>query len=134
MEEIKVGEYVRTNDGIIKKIKEINTNIVTVGHGMQEIEYHCKFDIGNIIFAETYRELEEKINKVIKKKSFDIIDLIEKDDFVNNCRVYEVEERGITVYQKVEDSSIDYNWITKDEIQTILTHEQYENNVYRIGE
>ena len=133
MEKIKVEEYVRTNDGIIKKIKEINTNIVTVGHGMQEIEYYCKFDIGNIIFAETYRELEEKINKVIKKKSFDITDLVEKDDYINGCRVYEVEEKGITVYQKVEDSSVDYNWIAKDEIETIWTKEQLKTIEYNVN-
>ena len=133
MKEIQIGEYVRTNDGIIKKIKEINTNIVTVGHGMQEIEYYCKFDIGNIIFAETYRELEEKINKVIKKKSFDITDLIEKDDYINGCRAYEVEEKGITVYQKVEDSSVDYNWIAKDEIETIWTKEQLKTIEYNVN-
>lgn len=133
MKEIQVEEYVRTNDGIIKKIKEINTNIVTVGHGMQEIEYYCKFDIGNIIFAETYRELEEKINKVIKKKSFDITDLVEKDDYINGCRVYEVEEKGITVYQKVEDSSVDYNWIAKDEVETIWTKEQLKTIEYNVN-
>lgn len=107
MGEIQVGEYVRTKYGIAKIIENSTEEF-------EEVNYIMK---GEIV-----------------KHSKDITDLIEKDDFVNGCRVYEVEERGITVYQKVGDSSIDYNWITKDEIQTILTHEQYENNVYRIGE
>ena len=117
MEEIEVGEYVRTIHGEISKLLYKTKN----DNGL----YRYVFDnhIGMSI-----------LKFYIKKHSKDITDLIEKDDYINGCRVYEVEERGITVYQKVGDSSIDYNWITKDEIQTILTHEQYENNVYRIGE
>lgn len=51
--------------------------------------------------------------------SSNIIDLIEVGDYVNGCRVYAVEERGVTVCQKVEHSDVDYNWITIDEIKTI---------------
>lgn len=118
MEEIQVEEYIRTSYGIIDKI--IN----------RDDENHFLDGENGIII-----DLEDRIGTPISdivKHSKNITDLIEKDDFVNGCRVYEVEEKGITVYQKVENSNIDYNWIAKDEIETILTKEQFENNCYTI--
>lgn len=120
MEEIKVGEYVRINNDFrlialgIGKVIKINKDSIYV-----KMNFELPF---------TFKK------ENIAKHSFNKSDLIEKDDYVNGCKVYKVEEKGIIVYQKVENSSIDFNWITKDEIQTILTHEQYENNCYRIGE
>ena len=131
MEEIKDGEYIRTKNGIIAKVDAI----YEYGKRKKYKRYFTKkneeFNEGTLIKEHLIYDTRQKY---ILKHSKDITDLIEKDDFVNGCRVYEVEERGITVYQKVGDLSIDYNWIIKDEIQTILTHEQYENNCYRIGE
>lgn len=120
MGEIQVGEYVRINNDFrlialgIGKVVKINKDSIYVKN--------------NFELPFTFKK------ENIAKHSFNNIDLIEKDDYINGCRVYEVEKNGITVYQKVENSSIDYNWIAKDEIKTILTHEQYENNCYRIGE
>lgn len=117
MEEIQVGEYCRTLSGIFKFTKET--------------ESIYAFERNGKIFRIVK---PDNLNKYVIKHSKNIIDLIEKDDYINGCRVYEIEEKGITVYQKVENSNIDYNWIAKDEIETILTHEQYKNNCYRIGE
>lgn len=72
-------------------------------------------------------------NKIVKH-SKNIIDLIEEDDFVNGCKVYENHKTYLTVYQKVKNSEVDYNYINHDEIKTILTHEQYEQNAYRLEE
>lgn len=122
---IEVGEYVRV-DGQIGKIIDICDCEQCKERGYLEpiIDNH------NIYI--TIYDKQHDFHGI--KHSKDITDLIEKNDFINGCRVYEVEEKGITVYQKVEHSSIDYNWITADEIKTILTKEQYEANCYKVKE
>ena len=106
--EIKVGDYCRTSAGKIFKCSEIV--------------------LGNIPKDEN----KTMIVQYIVKHSPNLIDLIQKDDFVNKCRVYEVEEKGITVYQTVENSATDYNWISFDEIQEIVTKEMMESISYKV--
>lgn len=124
MEELKVGEYGRTNLG--------NIIIFAWLENMEGKKYEDKVILikNNRIVNEFY--YFEK-NEYIVKHSKDITELIEKDDYVNGCRVYEVEEKGITVYQKVKNSSIDYNWITKDEIEIIWTKEQLKSIEYKVN-
>ena len=115
MEELQIGEYIRTPYHKIEKIEKITKEngwtCITTNKDAYELQWL-------------------KDNKV--KHSKNIIDLIEKDDYVNGCRVYEVEEKGITVYQKVEDSSTDYNYIPKDEIKIIWTKEQLKTIEYNV--
>lgn len=119
MEEIQVGTYVRFYDGNIDKIISI-TDTMTEN---KLIGFKKKNTlISNVGFKHR-----------IKKYSKDITDLIEKDDYVNGCRVYEVEEKGITVYQKVEDSTTDFNWIAKNEVERIWTKEQLKYIEYNIN-
>lgn len=77
-------------------------------------------------------DMENYIQNKIVKHSFNIIDLIEKDDYINGCRVYEVEEQGVTTYQQTECSDIDYNWIHKSEIKDIVTKEQFNFIKYEV--
>ena len=71
MSEIKVGEWIRTKNGQIDTFEETDENYMFA---------RCK--------KKTYWKLD------IVNHSKDIIDLIQKDDYVNGCRVYEVEEKG----------------------------------------
>ena len=77
MSEIKIGEYVRTKDGRIEKVKEINKyGVVT------------KYDNNDDTFSTEvnwYTESGREINKEdILEHSFKIIDLLYKGDYVNN--------------------------------------------------
>ena len=119
MEEIQIGEYVRTNDGKIGKLIRIERD---------DIDISLKW----YVFDD--RKNERYINKpYIVKHSKNIIDLIEVGDIVNKLEVYEIGES--------EDGR---KWIHtfighlyyEEELRTatILTHEQYENDCYRIGE
>ena len=112
--EIKVNDYVRLKDGTIAKvikIKNQNTDI---------FNWYClDNDMGTM-------------DRSIVKHSSNLKDMIQKDDFVNKCRVYEVEEKGITVYQTVENSATDYNWISFDEIEEIVTKEMMEFISYKV--
>ena len=77
MEDIKVGELVRTKKGKITRIIKIGTHCVTVGHGIQEFQPYCKFENYHYIYADNKKELYNKINTYITKHSFNLIDLIE---------------------------------------------------------
>lgn len=134
MEEIKIGEYIRTKIGTIKKIIKIDEHLVTVGHGMQDWHYYCKFDKGNKLFAETYEELQQKLQEVIKTHSFNLIDLIEVGDFVNEKKI-----TCITSYQGEKELVYEENtgggiccYIRLKDIKSIVTKEQFENMEYRI--
>lgn len=104
MEEIKVGEYVRDNKGYIR---EINSDF--------QLKYLKKIIEGN----------------EIKKHSKNKTDIVELYDYVNYFPVidiitYENGKKNIKLFTgKILENK---------DIETILTHEQYENNCYRIGE
>ena len=119
--EIEVGEYVRTNKGIISKINS--------GVDIDMVEFENAI-IGDVV-----------------KHSKNIIDLIEVGDIVNGCKVgticYEKKE-GVehTINFELENGQV-YSWKEKFgeethdfqlKIETILTHEQYEQNCYKVGE
>lgn len=118
MEEIEVGEYVRTKNGYIIKINE-ETIIFNVGYKEQYV------DMESTIYGLPYEE-------EITKHSKNIIDLIEVGDFVNGELVREPidKENGYNSdYTGLQQFLIAYG-----KIKTILTHEQYENNCYRLEE
>lgn len=115
MEEIKVGDYVRTIYGEIAKITQVHPRIKGIKRKAQ----------GLIDF------------NLIKKHSKNIIDLIEVGDYVNGYRVENViNEEPCPSGKCVDiDSSKDSSECTlwKNDIQTILTKEQYSTNCYKVG-
>lgn len=115
MEEIKVGEYVITNKGLIRKVKTIYGE----EDGKQRTFYHEKQVLinGNINILD------------IVKHSPNIIDLIEKDDYVNGEKVINID-RVDSEYGIVKCSNGNHYW--NYEIKTILTKEQYKENCYEV--
>ena len=108
MEKLEVGEYVRTKDGIIAKVK----NIICKGYPIKSLE-------GCIILDN---ENESIVNQKEVKHSKNIIDLIEVGDFVNN----EYMSHSVDIYVRfIRD---------KNKIKTILTKEQYMQNCYKLEE
>lgn len=112
MDEIKVGEYVRTKNGKIAKV--INNN----------------YYISEYLGCE--KGIVDKEN--ILKHSSNIIDLIEEGDFVNGVLVTGKESTLLYTDIKGIDHSGYHIVISQygDGIKTILTHEQYERNCYRL--
>ena len=115
---IEVGEYIRTRKGITK-IKKTSKECSLCENGL-------------IVNNETY------------KHSKNIIDLIELGDYVNGMRVIATENRGRYNEEKQKDEKVilteNYDeWtengvISNEDIKTILTHEQYEQNCYKVVE
>lgn len=121
MSEIEVGEYIRTKDGI-KKVKQITVEpAVDIGIGiMPEViaiwvdnKYESAYD-------EYYTE------KDIIKHSKNILDIVEVGDYINGDIVNQITKNYISV------GSITIGRKNLKNIRTILTHEQYEQNCYKL--
>lgn len=110
--EIKENEFIRTKTGKIDKV------------------------INNNYYMSQYIECEKRIveKENIVKHSFNIIDLIEVGDFVNGVLVTGKESTLLYTDIKGIDHSGYHIVISQygDGIKTILTHEQYERNCYRL--
>ena len=112
MENIEIGEYVRTTDGIIGKIEEYTNN-----------EYHIKISENDIWKCGIDN---------IKSHSKDLIDVLEEGDFCNNELIkviFRYKDKSKMQYIKTESKNI-----CEFKINTILTHEQYEQNCFRMEE
>jgi hypothetical protein len=122
MSEIKIGEYVRTKDGRIEKVKEINKYGVVTKHDNNDDTFSTEVNW----YAESGREINKED---ILEHSFKIIDLIEIGDYVNGKKV--LEKIG-NFYLNVSSSSINDNRIFNNMIYTIVTKEQFERMGYKL--
>ena len=111
--EIKENEFIRTKTGKIDKV------------------------INNNYYMSQYIECEKRIveKENIVKHSFNIIDLIEVGDFVNENEVIDkyLFNGEIPVLETTGDET-NAKCMCEGDIKTILTHEQYERNCYRLEE
>ena len=149
-DKIEAGEYVRTKDGLIGKIKEFIPHYTKGKREGQEVEENfllmgqeqCKF-----IESIDYRippcypsdEEWEKIKKYIVKHSKQLIDLIEDKDIVEIELSEEFVEKkdkkkliqiGDIYTKETLQKDIDNGIITR--ILTILSYNQYMANCYKV--
>ena len=120
VEEIKVGYFIRTNKGIIGKLKRIE---------LDEIDKNLKWYVFDKKRPDMNIIDEIYINKpYITKYSKNIIDLIEIGDYVNGRKVMYI--RDYEEFKRLDfDEDMD-DYIYKEDIKTILTKEQMEANQY----
>ena len=107
--EIKVGEYVRTDEGEINRITKILNDDSDV------LTYYC--------FENNMGTLE----KSIVKHSPNLIDLIQCGDYVNEMYVYGIDDYG---KRKLIDTERDL--FDNKDIKTIVTKEQFESISYKV--
>ena len=104
MEEIKVGEFVRTKTGNITKIIKVKDTVIWTDEFMD-------------VFARYNEGIIEK--KDISKHSFNIIDLIEVGDYVNGKLVRGKAENNLeTLYICLDNMKTIH---TAKDIKSILT-------------
>ena len=121
MEEIKVGEYVRNDSGTIIKVKKIEKDMEK-----NDVWYYG----GRFVGVWKSRMLKHSPN---------IIDLIEVGDYVNGYKVLEktksnIRENGIHILIFRTHSSETWETFFEDEIESIVTKEQFNSIKYVIGE
>ena len=106
---LKVGMYVRTDNGIIGKIYEKIGDMFTYKDSNRDYI--------------TYGLLHSEIIKA----SYNIIDLIEVGDYVNGLPVIFVEEDRVDIGQ-----AEDYFWLKNQHIKSIVTKEQMKQMEYKV--
>ena len=127
MDKIEPNEYVRTIRGEIGTFERYSLRKETS-------IYKSSFD--HFIKLQGRKTHLQCDKPYIVKHSKNIIDLIEKDDFINGHRVVNeiYGEDDNDLYFEIEGGFNKAKYISEKEIKTILTKEQYENNCFRIGE
>lgn len=73
----------------------------------------------------------------VYKKSNNLIDILEVGDYVNGMKVSEILKKGIKIkyIRFMADSDYEcYTELKEEEIETILTKEQFENMEYKVGD
>ena len=118
MNDIEIGDYVRTKSGEIGIFVEYRDD-----------KFFCKIKIKNTYYTPPI--------STITKHSKNIIDLIEVGDFVNGREVKHIAMfEGFPNYPKLifvdEKRLIPDDTCENDEIKTILTKEQYSQNCYTV--
>lgn len=133
--EISEGMYVRTKYGI-KKIESIvcGQDIKldnTIGFD-ESLKKHHDYD-GISIYDNYFWN-----NEIIRKPSYNIIDLIEVGDYVNGHKVYDefrldTDDYGINFIEiGIESDKFLNHYIKKEDIKSIVTKEQMESMVYEV--
>ena len=105
-DKIETGEYVRTKSGEIYKLAD----------------------------KKNYDFIRDKFYFRIAKHSKQLIDLIDKDDYVNGHKVIKLKDGFAdgTMEMVLSNNTIIYRHHSED-IKTILTKEQYMANCYKVG-
>lgn len=126
---IKVGMWVRTDDGFITKILGIiGKDIYNDSHGKEVIEYGTNREYQR---SDKYNSGFYMYSDWVVKASHNIVDLIEVGDYVNGsevCMIKPDENNRLWIYT---DSNYKVG-IMESEIKTILTHEQFEREAYKV--
>ena len=132
MEEIKVGEYVRSRQGYIAKVIKIEEDYCIEFNKSIMRRYGEESDM---LFLNPEYTYEDERSEIIKH-SPNIIDLIEVGDYVNGVKIEEFETEVNTV-TKNKRIVAKYEWgkvINDFEIKEIVTKEQFEAIKYTVGE
>ena len=127
---MKVGDYVRFKT-LSREIK-IGKVIEIIEPDKESMKKYCVYDLDNN---------EATVDDYVIKSSPNIIDLIEVGDYVNGSRVEEIEEYNEEKYlylEEMEYSNANQDYINvyckQEYIKSIVTHEQFSQMEYRIGE
>ena len=136
MEEVKVGEYVRTKNGVIFKITGGNVDDYDIDISYYDLGY---FEDGGYSDLDmfNYNDNGNFIREIVVKHSPNIIDLIEEGDYVNGYRILEktkTKNNEMQICILKDNNASNWRTINNQTLKSIVTHEQFANIEYRIGE
>ena len=126
MEKIKDNEYIRTKQGTIAKIKDSEFDIRFIMPDCKTTYRNWKKDFS--VDRVTYEE--------IVKHSFNLTDLIEKDDYVNGYKVESLDDEFgneiLGFYRYDDDVIIGIIPLEGVVINNVVTKEQFKNVMYEV--
>ena len=123
-DKIQIGEYIRTEYGIIGKILE-DEDITENGVYIDTTFLDDYADETNFVKYED-----------IKKHSFNITDLIEVGDYINGHKIVSEiwGEDDNELYFEIEGGFNKADYISEKDIKSIVTKEQFSRMEYKVVE
>ena len=115
---LEVGQFARLKSGYICKIININ----------DFREPNMKYGVE----ANYLKDVMFIGDDDVVKTSYNIIDLIEKNDYINGLLVNEIVD-GKPIHEDYNDPFYSFGW-ENDDIKTVITHEQMEQMAYKVGD
>ena len=111
--ELEVGMYVRTKRGQIGKVTTIGKDNIAIG------------------FNGMWQDVVSKTN-IAKEPSFNIMDIIEEEDYVNGYYVEDVFDTFICV--ATGSNYFQSPTIYEQDLKSIVTKEQFEQISYKVSD
>lgn len=117
-QEIKVGDYIRTYNGMIAKVLKIRQKHVMTSNLGRKCITPERYFIDN--------EKKYSISKsYVKIYNSDILKVLEVGDIVNGYQVEDIAKD----YVECNDGGMDFR---RKDIKTIMTKEEYEKKSYKV--
>ena len=128
---LEVGKWCRTKKGTIFKIIGGNVDMWEI-----DIDYSYLSKCENEDYnSYAYNKNNSLFEELVVKASYNIIDLIEKEDYINGHRVIFVNNNYTYPSVNVETSGVSTcEIIPKNNIKSIVTHEQMKQMSYKVGD
>lgn len=120
---INVGDYIRTKDGVIAKLEDVDKefDFFTFDTYVYKV-YQDSFDMITL----------DRLKEIVKKTSPNIVDLIENGDYVNGYLVTTGSQGVGSIYiAEIDGLGLKKKLYEKD-IESIVTKEQFEKIKYKI--
>lgn len=96
---LEVGMYVRTKDGHIDKIKNIDVDWYCLDDDKEET-FHKVYQLNNLYYDNYFDEENDWISETfIVNASYSIIDLVKLGDYVNGYPVTEITNVNNKIYE-----------------------------------
>ena len=119
---LEVGQFVRTKDGIIAKVDYIDDNTIFFDKALYKT------------YSDSIDFLEKDNSERIVKASYNIIDILEEEDYVNGYKIKYIDDcKGAMreFYYDYENPNEDAgHW--QEEIKSVVTKEAFSSVEYRM--
>lgn len=113
---LEVGQFVRTKDGIIAKVDCIDDTTIFFDKDLYKT------------YSDSIDFLERDNLERIVKASYNIIDILEEEDYANGNTVFALIDDQIPKLVATESGCL-----CNEEIKSVITHEQIEQMTYKVG-
>ena len=124
---LEVGKWCRTQKGTIFKIIGGNVDMWAI-----DIDYSYLSKCENEDYnSYAYNKNNSLFEYLVVKTSYNIIDILEKGDYVNGHRVEEIDFENEEIFT---DSEYYCGIVEFCNIKSVITHEQMEQMAYKVEE
>ena len=124
---LETGKWCRTKKGTIFKIIGGNVDMWEI-----DIDYSYLSKCENEDYnSYAYNKNNSLFEYLVVKTSYNIIDILEKGDYVNGHRIEEIDFDDEEIFT---DSEYYCGVVEFCNIKSVITHEQMEQMAYKVGD